>query len=113
MPVSRLKRINSPRNIITKHNNVDKVKIPKLSREKTGHTKKELKMAYFSRESLKNGKLGRSSNGGDGVWGWQTSLLQSHLPAKNNYKTWKKFFRFFFKCLWKYQRQKRPGEPKF
>lgn len=32
MPVSGLKRINSPRNIITKHNNVDKVKIPKLSR---------------------------------------------------------------------------------
>ena len=85
MPVSGLKRINSPRNIITKHNNVDKVKIPKLSRENTGHTKnKELKTAYFSRESLKNGKLGRSSNGGDGVWGWQTSLLQSHLPAKNN-----------------------------
>lgn len=32
MPVSGLKRINSPRNIITKHNNVDIVKIPKLSR---------------------------------------------------------------------------------
>lgn len=85
MPVSRLKRINSPRNVITKHNNVDKVKIPKLSREKTGHMKdKELEMAYCSRQSLENGKLGRSSNGGDGVGGWHTSLLQSHLPAKNN-----------------------------
>lgn len=76
MPVSGLERINHPRNVITKHNNVDKVKIPKLSREKTGHMKnKELEMAYFSRQSLENGKLGRSSNGGDGVWGCRAICL--------------------------------------
>lgn len=84
MPVSRLKRINSPRSITTKYNG-DKVKIPKLSREKTGHIKnKKLEMEYFSGQSLKNWKLGSSGNGGHGEWAWQASLLQSHLPAKNN-----------------------------
>ena len=108
MPVSGLKRINNPRNVITKHNNVDKVKIPKLSREKTGHMKnKELEMAHFSRQSLENGKLGRSSNGGDGVWGCRAICLPRTIRKAG------KSFCFFLKCLWKYQRQKGPGGPKF
>ena len=84
MPVSRLKRIKSPRSIITKYNG-NKVKILKLSREKTGHIKnKKLEREYFSGQSRKNWKLGCSGDGGHGEWAWQASLLQSHLPAKNN-----------------------------
>ena len=104
MPVSGLERINNPRNVITKHNNVDKVKIPKLSREKTGHMKnKELEMAYFSRQSLENGKLGRSSNGGDGVWGCRAICLPRTIR-----KAGKSCFLFFFKCLWKYKGRRDP-----
>ena len=90
MPVSGLKRINNPRNVITKHNNVDKVKIPKLSREKTGHMKnKELEMAHFSRQSLENGKLGRSSNGGDGVWGCRAICLPRTIRKAGQIITFK------------------------
>lgn len=48
MPVSRFKRVNSPRNIIIKYNNGDKDS-KTVQRKKTGHIKnKKLKMAYFS-----------------------------------------------------------------
>lgn len=53
MPVSILKRINSPRIIIIKCSNGDKVKILKLSREETSHIKNQkFEMAYFSTAEL-------------------------------------------------------------
>lgn len=86
MLVSKLKSIKSPRNIIIKCNNGDKVKILKLSREETSHIKNQkLEKAYFSIAELEEHEARPTAgNGGDGEWGCQTSLLQSNPPAKNN-----------------------------
>lgn len=83
MPVFKLERINSPKNIIIKCNNGDKVKILKLPREKTSHIKNQkLKMVYFSTAELEELKARQQPVTVE--QGGQTSLLQSNLPAKNN-----------------------------